>query len=170
MLIRPLGPDDAAAFRALRIRALREHPEAFGRTPEEVDSLEVWTERLRADVGSDLDFMLGAFDGDTLVGVAGCHRDRGTKQRHVAYIWGMYVTPERRRKGLGRRLFAATVERARTWRDLEQLWLDVTTVNTSARALYASCGFTSVAVKPRALKVGDRYYDEELMALALKPS
>jgi len=64
MLVRPLGPDDAAAFRALRIRSLREHPEAFGRTPEEVDSLDVWTERLRIDVNSDLDFTLGAFEGE----------------------------------------------------------------------------------------------------------
>jgi RimJ/RimL family protein N-acetyltransferase len=43
-------------------------------------------------------------------------------------------------------------------------------VNKSARALYASCGFTRIAIKPRALKVGDRYYDEELMALNLKSS
>ena len=49
-------------------------------------------------------------------------------------------------------------------------WLDVTTVNKGARALYASCGFRSIAIKPRVLKVGDRYYDEELMALDLKSS
>ena len=170
MLVRPLGPDDAAAFRALRIRSLREHPEAFGRTPEEVDSLDVWTKRLRIDVTSDLDFMLGAFEGDTLVGLAGCHRDRGAKQRHIAHIWGMYVIPERRGAGLGRKIFVAAVERARAWPDVEQIWLDVTTVNKGARALYASCGFTRIAIKPRVLKVGDSYYDEELMALNLKPS
>jgi hypothetical protein len=30
-----------------------------------------------------------------------------------------------------------------------------------------SCGFRSVAIKPRSLKVGARYYDEELMILDL---
>ena len=170
MVVRVLDPTDAAAFRTLRIRALREHPEAFGRTPEEVDSLEVWTERLRVDTGSDLDFVLGAFEADTLVGTAGCHRDHGAKQRHIAYIWGMYVVPTQRGTGLGRRLLLAALDRVRTWPDVEQVWLDVTIGNAAARALYASCGFTSIAVKPRALKVGDHYFDEELMALPLKPS
>ena len=63
--------------------------------------------------------------------------------------------------------FVAAVARARTWPDLESLWLDVTTTNHGARALYASCGFRTVAIKRRTLKVGDRYYDEELMALDL---
>jgi RimJ/RimL family protein N-acetyltransferase len=170
MLVRVLGPTDAAAFRTLRIRALREHPEAFGRTPEEVDSVEVWTERLRVDTGSDLDFVLGAFEADMLVGTAGCHRDHGAKQRHIVYVWGMYVVPDQRGKGLGRRLLLAALERARAWPEVEQVWLDVTTGNIAARALYVSCGFTSIAIKPRVLKVGDHYHDEELMALALKPS
>ena len=170
MLVRVLGPTDAAAFRALRIRALREHPEAFARTPEEVDSVEAWTERLGVHAGSDVDFLLGAFDVDALVGTAGCHRDRGAKQRHIGYVWGMYVVPEQRGKGLGRQLLLAALERARAWPDVEQVWLDVTIGNAGARALYASCGFRSIAVKPRALKVGGHYHDEELMALEVKPS
>jgi len=56
------------------------------------------------------------------------------------------------------------------WPDVEQVWLDVTIGNAAARALYASSGFRSIAVKPRVLKVGDHYHDEELMALRLKPS
>jgi len=55
----------------------------------------------------------------------------------------MYVTAERRETGLGRKLFLA--------------------------ALYVSCGFRSIAIKPGALKVGDRYYDQELMALDVRP-
>ncbi len=169
MLIRVIGPDDAATFRELRVRALREHPEAFGRTPEEVDSVEVLAARFQRAAGSDLDFTLGAFDGDALVAVAGCHREPLAKHRHVAYVWGVYVIPERRGTGLGRAIFQAVVERASTWPDLEQLWLDVTTTNENARALYASCGFRSIGVKARSLRVGAHlYYDEELMALDVR--
>jgi ribosomal protein S18 acetylase RimI-like enzyme len=167
-VIRPLGPADAAAFRELRIRALREHPEAFGRSPEEVDSVEVLAEYFRRDAGADTDVVLGAFEGAGLAGVAGCHRERFAKQRHVAHIWGVYVPPEHRGAGLGRALIEAAVARARTWPGLEYLWLDVTTTNRVARALYVSCGFTTAAVKPRSLKVGDRYHDEELMVLDLR--
>ena len=60
-LIRVLGPPDAAAYRELRVRALREHPEAFGRTPEEVATVEVIAEQFRQDVESDEEVMVGRF-------------------------------------------------------------------------------------------------------------
>src|SRR5437762_8775521 len=91
MIIRPLGAADAPAFRELRIRALRDHPEAFGRTPQEVDAVEVLAARFAHDAGSEAEVMLGAFDGPALVGVAGCHREPYIKHRHVAYLWGVYV-------------------------------------------------------------------------------
>jgi ribosomal protein S18 acetylase RimI-like enzyme len=168
MTIRPLGPADARAFRVLRVRALGDHPEAFGRTPKEVDSVEMLAERFRVDADSDVGFVLGAFDGDSLVGITGCHRERLIKHRHKATVWGVYVAPERRGTGLGRQLFVAVVARARPWPGLESLWLDVTTTNAGARALYARCGFRTVAIRPRTLKVGKRYYDEELMVLDLR--
>jgi GNAT superfamily N-acetyltransferase len=168
VVIRPLGPGDAAQFREVRVRSLREHPDAFGRSPDEVDDVAVTAEHFRRDAGGEWDVMLGAFAGDSLVGIAGCHRERAIKQRHVAYVWGVYVAPERRGTGVGRRLVEAAIERARTWSGLEALWLDVTTTNRGARALYASCGFVTAATKPRVLKVGDRYYDEELMILDLR--
>lgn len=167
VLIRPLRADDAVAYHAQRIRALREHPEAFGRSPEEVDSVEVWAARLRDDVDSENDLMLGAFEADALVGVAGVYRERPAKHRHVAYLWGVYVAPEQRGKDIGRALLLEAIARVRRWPELEYLWLDVNTVNTPARTLYASLGFTGAAVKPRSLKVGGRYYDEELMVLDL---
>jgi ribosomal protein S18 acetylase RimI-like enzyme len=166
-LIRSLGPADAGAYRALRVRALTEHPEAFGRTPEEVPAVEALAEQFRGYDGSDTDVLLGAFDGTALVGTAGCHRERAVKQRHVAYLWGVYVAAKHRRAGLGRELTLAAIARARTWPGLEALWLDVTTTNRGARALYSSCGFASAAIKPRSLKVGPHYYDEELMVLDL---
>ena len=134
-----------------------------------MDSLDAVAERFGRSAGSDSDAVLGAFQGGALAGVAGCHRENGVKRRHVAVIWGVYVAPEWRRTGVGRRLFLATVTHARTWPGLDALWLDVTTVNAAARALYASCGFESAGIRPRALKVGDRFYDEELMILRLDP-
>src|SRR5262249_21811889 len=167
IVIRPLGHTDAPIYREQRIRALREHPVAFGRLPEGGAPVDVSAEQFRVDAGSDTDFLLGAFDGEALVGTAGCHREPALKARHIAWLWGIYVVPEQRRSGLARRLVTEAIARARQWKDLECLWLDVTTVNTGARALYASLGFRSVAIKPRSLKFDGRYYDEELMVLDL---
>ena len=41
MIARVLAEADAPAFYSLRQRALREHPEAFGMSPEEVGPVEV---------------------------------------------------------------------------------------------------------------------------------
>jgi len=167
MLTRVLAEADAPAFYALRQRALREHPEAFGMSPEEVGPVEVVAERFRANTDTASSFVMGAFDPE-LAGIVGCARERGVKQRHVALIWGMYVAPERRGSGVGRRLLTAVIEQARRWPDLEQLCLDVVTVQTEARALYLACGFEVVGLKRRRVKVGDRYYDEEHMELPLR--
>ena len=82
--IRARGPADTPAFRELRLRALQDHPDAFGRTPEEVDTTKVLAERFRENAQSEFDFVLGAFDGDRLVGLTGCHRERAVKTRHIA--------------------------------------------------------------------------------------
>ena len=48
--IRPLGADDAAAYHALRLRALREHPTTFAQSYEEqlAMPLSAVADRLRA--------------------------------------------------------------------------------------------------------------------------
>src|SRR5205809_8044604 len=132
MIARVLAEADAPAFYSLRQRALREHPEAFGMSPEEVGPVEVVAERFRADTASS--FAMGAFDPE-LVGIVGCVRERGVKQRHVALIWGMSVPPEPRWSGVGRRLFTAAIEQARRWPDVNQLSPVVVTGHIEAPAL-----------------------------------
>ena len=159
---------DAEAWWTLRLRMLREEPGAFGssyedaigRTPDEVAT------RHRQTVTDPDAFVLGAW-GATLVGAVGFRRDSGLKMRHKGMIWGMYVAPEARGLGLGRRLLDAAVERARGMVGVEQVYLAATVGNSAARALYRSSGFVVYGVEPRALKLGDAYLDEELMTLAL---
>ena len=170
ILVRTLQANDAQAYRALRIRALHDHPEAFGRAAGEVDSLEMWIQRLADDQQSDLGVIVGAFHDGRLVGVAGCYRERWRKLRHIGHIWGVYVAPEHRGGGIARRLIRAVIDQVRGWADVELLMLDVTTVNANARALYRTLGFHTVGFKPRSLKHEGRYYDEEQMMLDLTPA
>lgn len=168
MELRGLTEADAEAFRRVRLRALEEHPEAFGRAPEEVESLEEIRQRLGTTGNGLGGFVLGAFEGPELVGIIGCQREMGIKQRHVAFIWGMYVAGQNRRRGLGRDLLEAAIARAKRWPGIDHIWLNVVTVNTAARELYRSAGFTAACLHRRAMKVADRYYDEERMVLDLR--
>ncbi len=160
---------DAEAYRRLRLRALRDHPDLFGRAYEEAQSLKEMVEDFRSQHNGVASFILGAFEGN-LVGIVTCSRERGIKRQHKALIWGMYVAPEARGRGIGRALLLEAIERARAWPGLEQIWLSVGTHNRPAHALYRSCGFEVFGLERRALKLGDGYFDEEQMVLYLDRS
>ncbi|HST59189.1 MAG TPA: GNAT family N-acetyltransferase [Longimicrobium sp.] len=167
MTVRRLAPADAEAFRALRLRGLRESPEAFGSTyEEEVDRpLQATVDVLAGATGSAV---FGALDDDgTLLGIGGVHRESKRKAMHRAGIWGMYVVPEARGRGLGRALLAALVDHARGLEGLHRLELGVTTTNTAARGLYVAFGFIPYGVQPDAYRSDGRSWDTELMTMAL---
>jgi ribosomal protein S18 acetylase RimI-like enzyme len=169
MEIRVLRGDDAEAFRALRLRALREHPEAFAMTPDEFSPipLDVLARRLDGEPERPHDFTLGAFEGETLAGMLGFGRMGEIKQQHKGVLWGMYVMPEATGHGIGRGLVEAAIARCRKQQGLEALLLTVVTSNVRALGLYQSLGFRVYGTEPRALRLDGRYLDEALMMLHL---
>jgi ribosomal protein S18 acetylase RimI-like enzyme len=163
-MIRRLQKSDAAAYRTIRLDALRLHPEVFGSSYEEESQypLEQFAQFL-----SPPDTALGAFVGDRLVGTIGLYVPRKLKQQHKGHIVGVYVDAAYRRAGLARALVNAIVAEARQAR-LRVVQLAVTVGNDAARRLYVRIGFRSYGIERRALLVGDVYFDEELMALELE--
>ena len=101
--VRPLGLDEFEAWRALRLRALRDHPDAFGASFEDeaANGSAARRERFEAAARGEGSAIFGAFDGDTMVGIGGVIRSGGRKDAHRATMWGMYVAPEARGRGAG---------------------------------------------------------------------
>ena len=103
MKIRRLTPADACAFQQLRLAALQEAPSAFGSSYEEEKlfpaSIIEGRLAVKPDRGS-----FGAFENDALTGLVGLGRADMTRLAHKALIWGMYVIPELRGKGIARAL------------------------------------------------------------------
>lgn len=169
-LVRRLVVADAAAYRALRLRALREEPDAFLVAPEEEEAttLAELEARFKGDWSSPDDGVLGAVVDGTLVGTVGFFREALVRTRHRAVIWGMYVAPEARGRGLGRALLERALEALAAAGGIEQVHLTATTTNAPALGLYRSAGFVSEGISLRAMKLGERYVDEELLVLRLR--
>jgi RimJ/RimL family protein N-acetyltransferase len=163
--IRPLAAPDAAAFRQIRLQAISDSPSAVWPTYEEVARQTIKDIEARIQ-RTDTQIVFGAFIGTKLIGIAGLRREPLEQVKHKAALWGVFISPERRREGLARTLFSRVLSFARDAGVL-QIHLCVNTENVRARSLYRSLGFESFGVEPRAMRVGGRFFDEEHMVLRL---
>jgi RimJ/RimL family protein N-acetyltransferase len=167
MDIRRLTPADAREYRALRIRALWEFPEAFTSSYEEDEKKpdEVWEVRL----AGEHTMFWGAYEAGTLCGMVGLERERRAKNRHKGTVVGMYVSQEYFGTGMGRALIDALLAEARR-AGLELLVLTVTEGNAVATKFYEAAGFRSFGIEPHAIKVDGRYFGKNHMYLDLTAS
>jgi ribosomal protein S18 acetylase RimI-like enzyme len=134
MQISWLGAGDEERFREIRLRALADAPKAFASTYEQESAFapDVWTRRLTDD---DMVHLLAEDDGRVLGMTAARREEDGT-----AHVLGMWVAPEARGRGVGRRLLDTVTGWARD-QSLHELALWVAEPNTAARTLYERYGF-----------------------------
>ena len=164
--IRSLAQDDAESFREVRLGAMKERPTAF--TADYQTNLQRPLSHFAAQIHSLPDnFILGAFQNHSLAGIVGFFRSDGPKVCHNGNIWSMYVCPELRGQGVGRRLLVDAIDRARAVPGLLQILLSVVADNVAARILYLSVGFKVTGREPRTVQVDGRFYDEDRMVLSL---
>ncbi|MEY4701951.1 MAG: hypothetical protein RL326_2138 [Pseudomonadota bacterium] len=167
MQIRVLTSADVEAFRVLRLEAINDSPAAFLQTEESFKAT------LLADLSSWIEptenkATIGVFDdAGRLLGMAGFRRDSGPKIDHKAMVWGVFLTPSARGRGVSKKLMQALIEEASRRPDIVLLYLAVAESQVAAKALYESVGFKTFGREPKAVRVGDRFFDEDHMSLDL---
>ena len=94
---------DGQRLRAIRLRALRDAPDAFGTTVEEAaaEPLESWERQLQ-----QVDAYVATAGGCDLGLARGARHDRWSD---TGYLLSMWVAPEVRRQGIGADLVQAVI-------------------------------------------------------------
>jgi ribosomal protein S18 acetylase RimI-like enzyme len=165
MDIRKLTGNDAETLWRLRLHALETDAVSFAESPEELKrtTVEEYASRLRS--GGAENFVFGAFDGEQMLGMIGFYRDALLKRRHIGHIWGVFVSPSARGKGVGRALLVEVIKSARALPGLRSVRLMVAVTQEAARHLYTEVGFRVFGTEPWSLKIGENYVDENHMTL-----
>ena len=135
MRIEKLCAEQWRRYRAIRLRALADAPDAFARSLSEEETFleEDWRKRLSSRGNT----FIANIDGQD-IGVATGAACKGRAES--AGLYGMWVAPEGRRQGIGLSLVMAVIKWARST-GYDQLVLDVSENNSPAIKLYKKAGF-----------------------------
>lgn len=95
-----------------------------------------------------------------VIASAGVVRDTHVKTAHKVIIWGVYVWPTFRRRGLGRAVMQAAIDAASSWPGIDRLTLSASADSPEAIGLYESMGFTRWGEEPDAMRMDGASFDE----------
>jgi len=156
-----LTPDRWREAKQLRLEALLAEPTAFASsyTDELAFSDDLWIARLTTAYERDGNLTFFAAVDGALVGMAGAFWPAREKMRHVATIYGVYVSPARRGQGLASQLMRRLLDELSALPQLEKVGLTVNSASRPAIRLYERFGFERVGAARRELRVGGQFYD-----------
>lgn len=143
MEIRTIRPDEWPALREIRLRALRDSPDAFGATydDEAASPDEAWQHRADRPDGT---LIVAVDDAGRFVGMGS--GGPAPDHREFAAIYGMWVEPAARGQGIGEGIIRAIAEWAGT-AGYDDIGLGVTIGNVPAIRLYERLGFRDTGLR-----------------------
>lgn len=167
MKIRLLTKEDAEIYLKFRLEGLKENPEVFSTTMDDILEQDDPIEYKAEILDKDKNYTFGAFsDKGELIGIATLKTFEKVKSEHKGIIESVYVSTTARRIGAGYKLIEEVIHLAKSL-GLEQMILNVIEGNNSAKKLYEKIGFKTFAKTPNSLKFNDKYWDQEHMMLIL---
>lgn len=164
--VRVLEKDEWATYREVRLRALRESPEAFVASAEEEEGFsdDVWADRMERSRR-----ILAEDDGE-VIGVVSVGSGHRTNIPGAGELFGLWVEAPRRGTGVARRLMEKAAKVAREI-GLKQLVYWVGTDNGRAVAFASSFGFRPTddrrPMRIRGVDEDDADSEEMMMVYAL---
>ena len=162
--IRRMTAMDAEAFSALRRKVTQANPVPMGLTMEEELARPIQGFRDQLSY-PDPNAAFGAFvQGELVASAAVAWPSKLPSSRHKTKLWGVFVAPSHRGRGIGRKVVTEAVRHAFE-NGVRRVNLQVFVPNPEAVQLYLSMGFVEYGREPEAIFLGGTYYDGVHMSL-----
>lgn len=166
LTVRSVSAADAEIYHEFKSTTYRE-THFLARDPEEGHyEMEKVRNGLAAYEESPVNFEVGVFDGEEQVGDVGvCCVKNALKTRHRA-VMGISILKDYWGCGLGSYLMQLAIDQTRA-NGFEQLELGVYSDNSRAIHLYEKFGFERYGIQPRAFKLKDSTYRDEIIMVKM---
>lgn len=138
--VRQFLPEEWPLFRKVRLKALEEDPAVFSATREEAETIE--HHKWQADLSSPDLAVFGVFDEGKLIGMTGIAvKRKNDPEGQTAVLWGSWLEPEYRGKGISAQMYQARINWARHHPDVKRIVVSHRASNNVSRKANQKHGF-----------------------------
>ncbi|HAS47616.1 MAG TPA: GNAT family N-acetyltransferase [Microscillaceae bacterium] len=158
--------EDAQKYREIRLECLKNYPQSFASSYENQSKLaELVFEKYILE-NNPANFVVGAFDGDQLIGISAFAQEPKAKRAHEGSIIQVYIKATYQGRHIGKDLLNFVIQAAFEIPTIEQLIISAVTENKGALHLYQHLGFEPYGTHKHYMKTSDgQYYDVTFMYL-----
>lgn len=137
--IRQLSEDDWQEFARIRLKALQTDPKAFGSNYERESKMTEadWRDKLRAK--DNAIFLID--EDDAPIGITCVSVDRNDRTGKTALLWGSWLAPEFRRRGLSELIYQTRIEWAKQQPTVERIIVSHRASNLASKYANQKHGF-----------------------------
>lgn len=160
IFVRPIASADWPAYREVRLKALKDSPQAFGGTWQQEARLheQDWSARAIASESGQSGRGFFAINKDEVCGLVWCLISDSNPL--VANIYALWTAPSVRGQGAGRALMEQCIAWANS-KGVRHIGLSVTQDESPAMQLYKSQGFCTVG-EPEFLRPGSNLKTQKM--------
>lgn len=139
LTIKKLSEDDWREFSKIRLAALQSDPSVFGSNYEKESKFGETYWRARLSGTDNAVFML--FDSSNPIGITGISIDRADPDRKSAVLWGSWLAPEYRGRGLSKIMYRARLDWAANHPTVEKIIVSHRASNLASKRANQKHGF-----------------------------
>lgn len=137
--IRHLNEDDWRLLAQVRLKALKTDPLVFGSNYEYESKFTEADWKSRLTTNNSAIFML--FDEETPIGMTSISVDREDASGKTALLWGSWLEPEYRGKGLSNLIYKTRIEWAKSQPEIEKIIVSHRASNVASKYANQKHGF-----------------------------